>query len=110
MAICNNDSAVIGLIDIFDFDPKNKRAGIGILIKDEKNRFKGFGKEALNLLVDYCFKILHLHQVYANISETNTPSLKLFQNNGFETIGMKKDWVFNGDNFTHEYILQRIKN
>ncbi|WP_111683018.1 GNAT family N-acetyltransferase [Winogradskyella tangerina] len=110
LAICTNDDNTIGLIDVFDYNVKNKRAGIGILIKDVPNRNQGFGKEALQLLVDYCFEVLHLHQVFANISEDNQASLKLFENNGFEKIGLKKDWSFNGQNFSNEYILQRINN
>ena len=110
LAICTLDDNTIGLIDVFDFNVKNKRAGIGILIKDASDREKGFGKEALQLLVDYCFDVVHLHQVYANISEDNLASLALFENNGFERIGLKKDWSFNGSVFSNEYILQRIKN
>lgn len=110
LAICSLSKETIGLIDLFDFDIKNKRAGIGILIKDKANRYKGYGKEALNLLVNYCFKTLHLHQVYANISETNEASLRLFENNGFKRIGLKEDWSFDGQQFSNEYILQRINN
>ncbi|WP_179345319.1 GNAT family N-acetyltransferase [Winogradskyella ursingii] len=110
LAICNAKSKAIGLIDVFDFDAKNKRAGIGILIKTEADRSKGFGKEALQLLLNYCFKVLHLHQVYANISETNHASLKLFENNGFKKIGLKKDWNYDGTQFLDEYILQHINN
>lgn len=110
LAICLSDEAAIGLIDIFDFDAKNKRAGIGILIKNESDRYKGHGKEALKLLVNYCFDTLHLHQVYANISNDNRPSLKLFEGNGFEKIGLKKDWNFDGTDYSDEYILQRINN
>jgi len=110
LAVCDNNNNTIGLIDVFDFNFKNKRAGIGILIKSESDRFKGYGKEALELLVDYCFKTLHLHQVYANISESNLPSLNLFEGNGFEKIGLKKDWGFDGHQFSNEYILQRIND
>ena len=110
LAICNNENHTIGLIDVFDFDIKNERAGIGILIKDKSNRGKGIGKEALELLVNYCFKTLHLHQVYANIPENNLPSLKLFEGNGFKKIGLKKDWSFDGNQYYNEYILQRINN
>ncbi|MBC2845499.1 GNAT family N-acetyltransferase [Winogradskyella flava] len=111
LAICtNSDDNTIGLIDVFDFNIKNKRAGIGILIQDQSDRLKGFGKEALNLLVHYCFKTLHLRQVYANISEDNEVSLKLFKTNGFKKIGLKKDWSFDGDKFSNEYILQRIND
>jgi len=110
LAICDKNDTTIGLIDVFDFDVKNKRAGIGLLIKKESDRYKGYGKQALDLLVNYCFKTLHLHQVYANVSETNLPSLKLFEGNGFKKIGLKKDWSYNGSQFTNEYILQRIKD
>lgn len=110
LAICNSNDDTIGLIDVFDFDIKNKRAGIGILIQSEDNRHKGFGTEALELLTEYCFKTLHLHQVYANISETNVASLNLFESNGFKKIGLKKDWSFNGKHYSNEYILQRIND
>ena len=110
LAICDKGSNTIGLIDVFDFNVKNKRAGIGILIREESNRNNGYGKEALRLLVDYCFKVLHLHQVYANISEDNKASLKLFEGCGFKRIGLKKDWAFDGKQFTSEYLLQQIND
>ncbi len=110
LAICDSKNETIGLIDVFDFNIKNKRAGIGILIQSEENRNHGYGKEALNLLVNYCFDTLHLHQVYANIYESNLASLKLFEGNGFKKIGLKKDWSFDGTQYSNEYILQRIND
>ena len=104
-----NDQA-LGLIDLFDFDFKNKRAGIGILIKSETDRYQGFGKEALKLLIDYCFNQLQLHQLYCNISEENIASLQLFKKQGFVPIGLKKDWNFNGSTFKNEYLLQLINS
>ena len=56
------------------------------------------------------FDILNLHQVYANISETNVASLTLFENNGFEKIGLKKDWSYDGKSYSNEFILQRINH
>ena len=92
LAICKVETKkAIGLIDLFDFDPKNHRAGIGIVIQHEIDRGKGVGKEALNLLVDYAFNQLNLHQLYANIGVNNDISLKLFTTFGFQKIGIKKD-------------------
>jgi diamine N-acetyltransferase len=108
LVICTYEEKTIGLIDIFDFNPKNKRAGIGILIKDDNSRKQGYGREALKLLVNYCFRHLHLHQVYANIGVENDLSLKLFEGQGFEKVGLKKDWRFDGKTFNDEYLLQRI--
>lgn len=110
LAICDKNDSTIGLIDVFDFDIKNKRAGIGILIQNEENRNQGYGKEALELLTNYCFKTLHLHQLYANISEDNSASLKLFERNSFKIVGLKKEWSFDGKTYTNEYLLQRIND
>lgn len=109
LAICENDSKkAIGLIDLFDFDPKNKRAGVGIIIQNEANRGKGFGKEALGLLIDYAFVHLQLHQLFANIGVENEASSMLFSTFGFEKIGVKKEWIFINNQFQDEAIYQLI--
>lgn len=111
LAICWNDSLqAIGLIDLFDFDPKNKRAGIGIVIENEMDRNKGVGKEALGLLIKYAFINLNLHQLYANIGVNNENSCRLFTKFGFQKIGIKKDWNFNNGVFSDEEIYQLINH
>ncbi|MCL5128514.1 GNAT family N-acetyltransferase [Algibacter sp. L4_22] len=110
LVISNHQDEAIGLIDLFDFDVKNGRAGIGVLVKDEVDRSKGAGKEALSLLVNYSFTHLDLHQLYCNISEENTISIKLFTNQGFKQIGLKKDWNYVNGSYKNEYLFQLIKN
>jgi diamine N-acetyltransferase len=109
LVISNYDNEPVGMIDIFDFDFLNKRAGVGVLIKNEKNRSKGVGTEALQLLVNFSFNKLQLHQLYCNIAEDNMASLKLFTKQGFKKVGLKKDWTFTNNNFKNEYLLQLIK-
>ncbi|MCA6423381.1 MAG: GNAT family N-acetyltransferase [Flavobacterium sp.] len=110
LAICKNENLeAIGLIDLFDFDPKNKRAGVGIIIQNEVDRNNGFGKEALGLMINYAFHQLQLHQLYANIGTENLPSLSLFTTFEFEKIGVKKDWNFTNNSFHDEVLLQLIK-
>ena len=53
----------VGCVDLFDFDPIHKRVGVGILVSDSDNRKKGFGKEAIELILEYCKDILECHQV-----------------------------------------------
>ena len=107
LAICDVASSnLIGLIDLFDFDPHNARAGVGILIESQENRGKGYGKEALELVVNYGETHLKLHQLYANILEDNTASIQLFSSVGFEQVGVKKDWrrvSGGGDSFRESY-------
>ncbi|EGV42416.1 N-acetyltransferase [Bizionia argentinensis JUB59] len=110
LLIANENHDSIGLIDLFDFDFKNKRAGIGILIYSKSDRQQGYGREALELLIKYTETYLNLHQLYCNISEDNKASLKLFESNGFIKIGLKKDWNFTDGSYNNEYFLQRISN
>ena len=111
LVIClNNSDNAVGLIDLFDFDPKNNRAGIGILIQNLEDRSKGIGKEALGLLISYAFQQLQLHQLYANIDSDNKLSLQLFSKFGFQEIGLKKQWNRINNVYKDEYMFQLINN
>lgn len=109
LVICRKDTdEALGLIDLFDFEPKHRRAGLGILIFSEVERGRGYGAEALRLMINYSFKRLDLHQLYANILEENTPSIRLFEKQGFEPVGLKKDWLKLEGSFKNEYLYQLI--
>ncbi|MDO1511279.1 GNAT family N-acetyltransferase [Maribacter confluentis] len=108
LVISNLEHKTIGLIDLFDFDPNHKRAGLGIVIHDEALRNKGVGAEAISLLCNYVFQVLGLRQVYANILEDNMASMHLFQKLGFIPVGVKKDWVRVGSTYKNEILLQKL--
>ena len=99
----------IGMIDLFDFNPKHKRAGIGILI-DPAFQNKGFAGESLELLIKYTFSHLELHQLYANITGDNAKSIKLFESKNFTKVGVKKDWISSQGNFKDEILYQLIND
>ena len=102
------DKKPIGCIDIFDFDPTNKKAGIGILIADEMQN-KGYASDALQTLIKYCFNALQLHQLYCSILTDNEASLKLFTKYGFTICGTRKDWVIINNVWKDEHFLQLLK-
>jgi len=104
-----HQNKTIGSIDIFDFDPLNKRAGLGIIIVKEERK-RGSASEALEILLAYCFETLQLHQLYCNITTDNEVSLKLFRKFDFSVVGIKKDWLNIRNNWVDEYLLQKIKS
>ncbi|WOD43672.1 GNAT family N-acetyltransferase [Hwangdonia lutea] len=110
LVVTSYNEDALGLIDLFDFDFKNKRAGVGILIKDDTDRKKGYGSEALQLLIKYSFTHLGLHQLYCNISEENKTSIKLFKTQGFKEVGLKKEWNYVNGSYKNEYLFQLINN
>lgn len=108
LIISNYEDKSLGMIDLFDFDFKNSRAGVGILLYEQEDRQLGYGKEALQLLIDYSFTHLNLHQLYCNITQDNEASIKLFTNQGFEKVGTKKDWIYSNKKYKNEYLFQLI--
>ena len=99
----------VGILDVFDIDFLNSRAGIGVLI-DKNFRNQDIGTESVLLALNYLFKNLHLHQIYCNITNNNLVSMKLFTKCGFSVIGVKKDWMKTENNFEDVVMLQRIND
>ena len=97
----------LGFVDIFDFEPMHRRAGIGIFILDEYRR-NGIGKKSVTLIGEYAKKYLNLNCIYANIAKENIPSINLFESCGYEKIGLKKEWNFYENSFHGEYLYQII--
>lgn len=108
LLISRKDHKSVGCIDLFDFNPLHRRAGVGILVTEEEDRKAGYGKEALTLLISYCKKHLNLHQLFANILSDNVSSISLFEKSGFQRTGVKKDWIFSGGVYKDELLYQII--
>lgn len=97
----------IGLIDLFDFDPINHRAGIGIVIKN-KFRKRGFALKSVKLIEDISKNDLQIHQLYVNVGIDNKISLDLFKKLGYDEIGIKKDWNYLNGQYIDEVLFQKI--
>lgn len=83
----------VGTIDLFDFDPLHRRVGLGMLIYEESDRAKGYGREAVERIIDYCRQTLFIHNLYCDILCSNEGCMRLFEKLGFTLIGVKKEWV-----------------
>lgn len=111
LVICNKGTNTpLGFVDLFNFEPRHRRVGVGIIIFDKKDRGKGFAAEALELIRNYAVIHLKVHQLYAAISEDNEPSIKLFKKQGYVQSGVKKDWTLSEDGFKDELLFQLIVN
>lgn len=110
LTIEGSTSRPLGFIDLFDFDPRHRRAGMGIVVLHEKDRNKGLGSEAIRLVCEYAFTALDLHQIYAHVLEDNSASINMFRKLGFEDSGIRKDWILSGSSYKNEILFQKIRN
>ena len=107
--IVDSDSNKLGLIDLFDYEPKHARAAVGVVIIEEF-RGKGYAKEGLRLLEENVIQKLNLHQLYAGVSIENNPSRALFKAAGYIETAVKKDWSYYENQFHNEIIVQKLLN
>jgi diamine N-acetyltransferase len=98
----------VGAVDLYQLDPRNRRAGVGIVIFKE-HRGKGHALNSLELLGQYAFEHLGLHQLWAEIPGTHTASLSVFEAAGFSRSGELRDWIRHGDRWVDAFCMQCIR-
>jgi len=95
----------VGLIDLFNFEPKYLRAEVGIAV-EKAHRHRGFAIDALRQLVEYARQTLHLHQLYAFVATGNQHSMQLFQTAGFTPTARVKDWIVCRAGYEDAWLMQ----
>ena len=105
--LTNYSQKLLGIIDLFDFEPFHRRVGVGLIIISSERR-KGMGKKALGLIELHCINNLNIHSLYANIAIENDSSIAVFEFCGFENVGIKKEWNFYDGSFHDEFLYQKI--
>ena len=95
LAICDKKTdAHIGNIALENIDTLNQSAELAILIGDKSAWGKGFGTDAVRLLISHGFKELNLHRIYCGTSAENTPMQKLADHLGMVKEGRRKEAFF----------------
>jgi RimJ/RimL family protein N-acetyltransferase len=74
----------------------NQTSEIEIYIGNKKYWDKGYGTEALSLLLDYGFKSLNLHNVFLQVVSFNERAIRSYEKIGFKIIGRKRESILKG--------------
>ena len=101
------DGSAVGAIDMFEFDPQNLRAGVGIIVAPPY-RNQGFALDALQTLERYVRDVLRMHQLWCSIGADNEASLALFRKAGYAECGRRKEWILTSTGAIDEVLMQKI--
>ena len=103
------DDSFVGLVTLTDIDWKNRRAKSGIRLTLDAPKQEGIATDALMAMLNYAFKELNLHRVYATIIEHNTPSRKLHAKCGFKEEGLLSQSIYKRGEYHNELQLSILK-
>lgn len=103
LIIENGQGQTVGIADIVNFDAKNCRAELGLVI-ERAHRRKGYARSTILQMANYALHVLHLHQLYVIIAADNASTVKLFQTMGYKTSATLPDWLYDGKSY-HDALL-----
>lgn len=87
------DDRLIGTLDLEVDNWAVRNAWLGIGIGDRSCWGKGYGSEAMRLLLHYGFEELHLDRVTLNVFEYNTRGVHVYEKLGFKMEGRYPKWL-----------------
>lgn len=72
------DGLFIGQCALFQFDDVAHTCGLGITIGDKTYWGKGYGRDALRLMLDYAFRLRNLHRVWLSVNGNNERAIRAY--------------------------------
>lgn len=90
MIVRLEDDSAIGTISLDSICNINRRATLGIFIGDKSGRNKGYGTEAIRLILDYGFNYLNLNNIKLDVLEFNQRALACYKKCGFKEYGRRR--------------------
>lgn len=88
------EDKLIGTVSLEQYDFINRTATLGIFIGDKDYRSKGYGTEAIKLILDFGFNYLNLNNIKLNLMSFNERALKCYQKCGFKEYGRRRKCKF----------------
>jgi len=89
--VLKENDTPIGSIAINNIDNLNQKATVGIFIGEINNHNKGYGTEALSLLIGYGFDILNLNNIMLAVFSFNEKAIACYKKVGFKEIGRRRN-------------------
>jgi RimJ/RimL family protein N-acetyltransferase len=105
----NETNRIIGGIDLFKINSKNKNAEVGYWLG--RNYWNlGFMTEAVQLILQYGFSELSLHRIYAIVLEKNDASMRVLEKCGFHLEGVLRDAEFRRNRYHDKFTYGILKS
>ena len=103
----NGEEKHIGNCGLHDIDWKNRFTEVGIMIGEKEYQGKGFGTEAMELIIRYGFGTVNLNRIQLHVYDFNTRAIKSYTKIGFIEEGRMRQAQFKNGEY-HDMILMSM--
>lgn len=93
------DGNCIGHCALYSFDALSHTCELGIVIGDKDYWGKGYGTDAVRVLLDYAFRLRNVHKVHLNVNGNNTRAQRAYQKCGFVEEGRLRQHVWHNGQY-----------
>lgn len=110
LMIDNEEGIPIGTIQLYDFSEQDKSCKLGIRIGDRNYWSKGYGEDAVNVLLKYAFMKIDIYRVTLKVYEYNERAVKCYLKCGFQYEGRTRQSAYIDGKFYDEIIMGALKS
>ena len=107
--IKRDENTLLGNASIMDVNPVCRTGTLGIFIGEQKERNKGYGAEALKLLLDYGFNILNLNNINLAVFSFNKNAIACYKKIGFKEYGVRHECYFLNGKYYDEILMEILR-
>jgi len=100
--------ALVGHISLHDIDQLNRHAFLGIVIGEEACRGKGYGAEAVRLVLGFGFNALNLHNIMLSVQADNAAAIACYKKVGFRESGRRREWIFKDGKYVDNLYMDML--
>lgn len=100
----------VGEVVINDIDPDNHSGNIRISLFHEEDLNKGYGSEAIKLMVDYGFRELSLHRISLGVYNFNPRAIHVYEKIGFKREGVMRDALYWDGEYVDEIAMSVLSH
>ncbi|UJG44652.1 MAG: GNAT family N-acetyltransferase [Candidatus Heimdallarchaeum endolithica] len=100
----------LGICSLNNVRHINRSAKVSIAIYDKNQRGKGFGTDAMKILLKIGFDFLNLHRIALNVFETNKAAIRVYEKVGFKKVGLHRETDFVDGRYVNDVAMDILEN
>jgi diamine N-acetyltransferase len=108
--VLKENDQLIGQTGLYHISMPHRHAELGVLIGDRGCWSKGYGTEALNLILEHGFNQLNLHRIYLFVLAFNPRAIRAYEKVGFIRECVMRDHGYSDGEYCDDYAMSILED